>query len=74
MSVRLVKEYEVAMIHTYTIDISQEEYDQFILDNPAPDGVDYEDMFDYFESRGHNVDIEEDTVDYQNNGVEVEFL
>ena len=74
MSIRLVKTYDVAMLHTYTISISQEEYDQYILDNPADDVVDYEDMYDYFEAKGHNVEMEDEALDYQNNGVEIEFL
>lgn len=74
MSIRLVKTYDVAMLHTYTISISQEEYDQYILDNPADDVVDYEDMYDYFEAKGHNVEMEDEATDYQNNGVEIEFL
>lgn len=74
MSINLVKTYDVAMLQTYTISISQEEYDKFILDNPADDVVDYEDMYDYFEAKGHNVEMEDEATDYQNNGVEIEFL
>jgi hypothetical protein len=74
MSINLVKTYDVAMLHTYTISISQEEYDQYILDNPDELLVDYEDMYDYFEAKGHNVEMEDEATDYQNNGVEIEFL
>ena len=74
MSVRLTRTYDVAMLHTYTIELDEEEYDQFILDNPDPDSVDYEEMFDYFESKGHTVNMEDEAVDYQNNGVEIEFI
>ena len=74
MSVRLVRTYDVAMLHTYTIELDEQEYDQFILDTADPDGVDYEDMFDYFEAKGHNVYHEDEAVDYQNNGVEIEFI
>ena len=74
MSINLIKTYEVAMLQTYTISISQEEYDQYILDNPADDVVDYEDMYDYFEAKRHNVEMEDEALDYQNNGVEIEFL
>jgi hypothetical protein len=73
MSISLTRTYDVAMLHTHTITISQEEYDAFILDIPAPDDVDYEDMFDYFEAKGHTVNMEEEAIDYQNNGVEVEY-
>jgi len=74
MSVNLIKTYDVAMLHTYTISISQEEYDKFLLDNPAEFEVDYEDMYDYFEAKGHNVEMEDEATDYQCNGVEIEFL
>jgi hypothetical protein len=74
MSINLVKTYDVAMLHTYTISITQEEYDEFLLDNPAEFEVDYEDMYDYFEAKGHNVDMLDEAIDYQNNGVEIEFL
>jgi hypothetical protein len=74
MSINLVKTYDVAMLHTYSISITQEEYDQYVLDNPAEDVLDYEDMYDYFEAKGHNVDMFDEAVDYQNNGVEIEFL
>jgi len=74
MSINLVKTYDVNMLHTYTISITQEEYDEFLLDNPAEFEVDYEDMYDYFEAKGHNVDMLDEAIDYQNNGVEIEFL
>jgi len=74
MSINLVKTYDVAMLHTYSISITQEEYDQYVLDNPAEDVLDYEDMYDYFEAKGHNVDMFDEAIDYQNNGVEIEFL
>jgi hypothetical protein len=74
MLINLVKTYDVAMLHTYTISITQEEYDQYILDNPDELLVDYEDMYDYFEAKGHNVEMEDEATDYQNNGVEIEFL
>jgi hypothetical protein len=74
MLINLVKTYDVAMLHTYTISISQEEYDEFLLDNPADNGVDYEDMYDYFEAKGHNVEMLDEATDYQCNGVEIEFL
>jgi len=74
MSINLVKTYDVAMLHTYSISITQEEYDQYVLDNPAEDVLDYEDMYDYFEAKGHNVDMFDEATDYQNNGVEIEFL
>ena len=75
MSINLIKTYDVAMLHTYTISITEEEYDQYILDNPTEeDVVDNEDMFDYFEAKGHNVEMEDEATDYQNNGVEIEFL
>lgn len=74
MSVRLTKTYDVAMLHTYTIDVDEEDYLQYLFDNIPPDSVDYEEMFDYFESKGHNVEHEDEAVDYQNNGVEIEFI
>jgi len=75
MSINLVKTYDVNMLHTYSISITEEEYDQYVLDNPAEDDVvDNEDMYDYFEAKGHNVDMFDEAIDYQNNGVEIEFL
>jgi len=74
MSINLVKTYDVNMLHTYSISITEEEYDQYVLDNPAEDVLDYEDMYDYFEAKGHNVDMFDEAIDYQNNGVEIEFL
>jgi hypothetical protein len=74
MSINLVKTYDVNMLHTYSISITEEEYDQYILDNPDEDVLDYEEMFDYFESKGHSVNHEDEATDYQNNGVEIEFL
>jgi hypothetical protein len=74
MSINLVKTYDVAMLHTYTISITQEEYDEFLLDNPAEFEVDYEDMYDFFEAKGHTVDSEDETLDYQSQGVTVEFI
>jgi hypothetical protein len=74
MPINLVKTYDVAMLHTYSISITEEEYDQYVLDNPAEDVLDYEDMYDYFEAKGHNVDMFDEAIDYQNNGVEIEFL
>ena len=74
MSINLVKTYDVNMLHTYSISITEEEYDQYVLDNPAEDVLDYEDMYDYFEAKGHNVDMLDEITDYQNNGVEIEFL
>ena len=74
MSINLVKTYDVNMLHTYSISITEEEYDQYVLDNPAEDVLDYEDMYYYFEAKGHNVDMFDEAIDYQNNGVEIEFL
>lgn len=74
MTIQLTKTYEVVSEHTFTITLSQEEYDQFLLDNPAELEVDYEDMYDYFEAKGHNVDHDEHNLDYQSQGVAVEFL
>jgi len=74
MSINLVKTYDVNMLHTYSISITEEEYDQYVLDNPDEDVLDYEDMYDYFEAKGHNVDMFDEAIDYQNNGVEIEFL
>jgi hypothetical protein len=51
MTIQLTKTYEVLAEHTFTITLSQEEYDLFILDNPAEFEVDYEDMYDYFEAK-----------------------
>jgi len=74
MTIQLTKTYEVLSEHTFTITITQEEYDRFLLDEPAPDDVDYEDMYDYFEAKGHTVDMEDEALDYQSQGVKVEFL
>jgi hypothetical protein len=74
MEVNLIKTYDVAMLQTYTISITEEEYDKFILDNPTDNGIDYEDMYDYFEANGYNVEMLDEATDYQNNGVEVEFI
>jgi hypothetical protein len=74
MTIQLTKTYEVLSEHTFTITISEEEYSRFILDNPAPFGVDYEDMYDYFEAKGHTVDMEDENLDYQSQGVTVEFI
>jgi predicted esterase YcpF (UPF0227 family) len=74
MSIQLTKTYEVLSEHTFTISISQEEYDLFILDNPADEAVDYEDMYDYFEAKGHTVDTDDQALDYQSQGVTVEFI
>jgi hypothetical protein len=74
MSIQLTKTYEVLSEQTYTITLSQEEYDSFILDNPADEAVDYEDMYDYFEAKGHTVDTDDQTLDYQSQGVTVEFI
>jgi len=72
--VALTKNYYITVSSNSSIVISEEEYDQYILDNPADGVVDYEEMFDYFEAKGHNVSTDEEAVDYENNGVEVEFL
>jgi hypothetical protein len=74
MTIQLTKTYEVLSEHTFTITLSQEEYDLFILDNPAEYEVDYEDMYDFFEAKGHIVDSEDETLDYQSQGVTVEFI
>jgi hypothetical protein len=74
MTIQLTKTYEVLSEHTFTITLSQEEYDSFILDNPAEFEVDYEDMYDYFEAKGHTVDMEDEALDYQSQGVTVEFI
>ena len=74
MSIQLTKTYEVLSEHTFTITLSQEEYDRFLLDEPVPEAVDYEDMYDYFEAKGHTVDSEDETLDYQSQGVTVEFI
>lgn len=74
MPIQITKTYEVLSEHTFTITLSQEEYDKFLLDNPAEFEVDYEDMYEYFDAKGHTVDMEEDTLDYQSQGVTVEFL
>jgi len=74
MTIQLTKTYEVLSEHTFTITISQEEYDKFLLDNPADEAVDYEDMYDYFEAKGHTVDMEDEALDYQSQGVTVEFI
>jgi hypothetical protein len=71
---KLVREYDVAMVHTFTIEVTDEELDQYRLDFPDPDGVDYEDMFDYFEAKGHTVYMEDEAIDYQNNGVTFERI
>ena len=70
----LVKTYDVTVVHTFTIEVTDEELDQYLLDFPAPDGVDYEDMFDYFEAKGHTVNMEDEAVDYENNGVTFERI
>jgi hypothetical protein len=31
-------------------------------------------MYDYFEAKGHTVDMEDEALDYQSQGVKVEFL
>jgi hypothetical protein len=69
------------MLHTHIITLDEQEYDEYLLQSPhffldeaGADVVDYEDMFDYFEAKGHNIDMQEEAIDYQNNGVEVEFL
>jgi len=67
MSINLVKTYDVNMLHTYSISITEEEYDQYVLDNPDEDVLDYEDMYDYFEAKGHNVDMFDEAIDYQIN-------
>ena len=74
MSIQLTKTYEVLAEHTFTITIDEEEYAKFILDNPAEYEVDYEDMYDYFEAKGHTVDMEDENLDYQSQGVTVEFI
>lgn len=81
MSVRLVKEYEVAMVHTYTIELEEQEVEEYLLQSPdfyldeeGGDVIDYEEMFDYFEARGHTVNMEDEAVDYQNNGVTYERI
>lgn len=74
MTIQLTKTYEVLSEQTYTITLSQEEYDKFLLDNPAEFEVDYDDMYEYFDSIGHTVDMEDETLDYQSQGVTVEFI
>ena len=70
----LTKTYEVLSEHTFTIQITDEEYEAFTIDNDPYEEVDYEDMFDFYEAKGHTVDHDEDTLDYQSQGVEIEFV
>jgi len=70
----LTKNYYVTVSQNHSITITEEEYDQYILDNPAPDGIDYDDMFDYFEAKGHTLHFDEESIDYENNGVTCEFV
>ena len=74
MTIQLTRTYEVLSEHTFTVTITQEEYDQYLLDEPDPDDVDYGDMYEYFEAKGHIVDMQDETLDYQSQGVTVEFL
>lgn len=74
MTIQLTKTYEVLSEHTFTIQVSEEEYDAFTIDNHPDEEVDYEDMFDFYEAKGHNVEHDEQSLDYQSQGVTVEFL
>lgn len=81
MTIQLTKTYEVLSEQTYTVTLEQEEYDEYLLQHPrffldeaGADVIDYEEMYDYFESKGHNVHFDEYHTDYNNMGVTVEFI
>ena len=70
----LTKNYTVTVEHKLFIEVTQEELDDYSLDFTNPNDVDYEEMFDYFSAKGHNVEMEEEAIDYENNGVTLEYL
>lgn len=74
MSVRLVRKHEVIVEHTATIYLDDKDVEEFILDNPDPDGVNYDEMFDYFSDRGYEIEFDEEAVHYEGLGTEYERI